>query len=141
MTPKESLAIKFTPIKRDFYKKDMSPIYREVEAEKTKQISSSVQQTYKATQDTHKSGHGAKATFYADEPKYDINVELPDEFRRFKSHKRNLDGEVSSVIRFDENIERDRVRQQVTIQPFCEPETQPDVPKFVPTIATPTQDV
>lgn len=57
------------------------------------------------------------------------------EFRRFKSHKRNLDGEVSSVIRWDENVERDR--GFVTIRPFSDPDTLPDVPKFQPASVTP----
>jgi hypothetical protein len=37
--------------------------------------------------------------------------------RRFKSHKRNLDSEVTSVIRCDENVEREKSRNG-SVSPF-----------------------
>jgi hypothetical protein len=41
---------------------------------------------------------GAKASFYADEPKYNA-ADLTRDQRHLNSHKRNLDGELSSVIK------------------------------------------
>ena len=64
----------------------------------TKNIATHVTQTYKNTQDSQKSGIGAKASFYADEPKYNA-TDLTRDQRHLNSQKRNLDGEVSSLIK------------------------------------------
>jgi hypothetical protein len=99
VTAPETPNIKFSPVKRDYKDVDAtSPIYGEVSAETTKIIATNITNTYKQTQDSQKSGIGAKATFYADEPKYNP-TDISREQRRFNSHKRNLDGELSSVIK------------------------------------------
>ena len=68
-------AIKFSPVKRDCYQVNrttaMAPVYSDVAAEVTNEISTAVLKTYHATQDFHKSGVGAKASFYTDDSRFD----------------------------------------------------------------------
>jgi len=53
-----------------------APVYGELSAEQTKNISAFTHRSYRATQDTHKSGRGAKASFYADDARYNNNAEI-----------------------------------------------------------------
>ena len=61
-------------------------------------------QNYRATQDIHKGGRGAKASFYTDDKKYNT-IEIPRDRRQFNSHKRNLDGELTTVIKYQQPYE------------------------------------
>jgi len=75
--------------------------------------------TYKATQDSQKSGIGAKASFYADEAKYNP-LDIPRDQRLLNSRKRNLDGEASSLIKGC--IDEVRQRSLLKISPFNDKE-------------------
>lgn len=44
-------------------------------------------------------------------------VDIPEFLRRFKSHKRNLDSQVTTVIRSDENVEKD-LQRKASVSPY-----------------------
>jgi hypothetical protein len=76
----ETPKVKFSPSKRDSNLDSNAPVYGEVSSELIKQISTHTYQNYRATQDIHKSGRGAKASFYTDDHKYNT-LEIPRDMR------------------------------------------------------------
>ena len=57
----------FTPAKREFYKGDKSPTYRELDAGQCREIAQETYNSYRHTQDWHKSGRGAKSSLQVSE--------------------------------------------------------------------------
>ena len=126
-------SVKFSPSKKDINLDSNAPVYGEISSEQTKQISAITYQNYRATQDVHKSGRGAKASLYTDDYKYNT-IEIPRDQRQFNSHKRNLDGELTNIIKYQQqqpyetlNPERESYRPSEAVTPFNEKAT-PEMP-------------
>jgi len=122
ITLKRVEASHFTPVKREFYKGDKSPTYRELDAGKCWEIAQDTYNSYRNTQDMHKRGQGAKISLQASEAPQ-VSREVVDwkekapakaagptmTERRFRCHRRNLDGELAQVIRAEENVQQDKM--------------------------------